>query len=195
MAFNYSMFKSMMASVNAVGGFDKELEFKFAKNNVEIEYLHDAVVFDEKIQKPSDFSKQRRRWLSTQLVYLKKYYKSGFRELFLKGNVNFFDKLLQMVIPPRILLLGGTCIIATIYFLLYFVFQISTQVIVFLWLLNMIMVITAFVLALPKSFYNTNTLRALFSLPLAFVRMTLLLFKLKGANNKFIHTTHGTIKN
>ena len=195
MAFNYSMFKSMMASVNAVGGFDKELEFKFARNNVEIEYLHDAVVFDEKIQKPSDFSKQRRRWLSTQLVYLKKYYKSGFRELFLKGNVNFFDKLLQMVIPPRILLLGGTCIIATIYCLLYFVFQISTQVIVFLWLLNMIMVITAFVLALPKSFYNTNTLRALFSLPLAFVRMTLLLFKLKGANNKFIHTTHGTIKN
>ena len=55
--------------------------------------------------------------------------------------------------------------------------------------------VAAFVFALPKSFYNTNTLKALFSLPLAFVKMALLLFKLKGANKKFIHTSHGSINN
>ena len=193
MAFNYSMFKSMMASVSAIGGFDKELEFKFAKNKIKIEYLQDAVVLDEKIQRSSDFYNQRRRWLSTQFVYLKKYFNTGLRELFLRGNINFFDKLLQMIIPPRILLLGITFIITCIYCMLFFVFNISSYVSVYLWVLNLSITIVAFILALPKSFYNTNTLKALFSLPMAFVKMVLLLFKLKGANKKFIHTSHGSI--
>ena len=195
MAFNYSMFKSMMASVSAIGGFDKELEFKFAKDKIKIEYLQDAVVLDEKIQKASDFSNQRRRWLSTQFVYLKKYFKTGFRELFLRGNIILFDKLWQMIIPPRILLLGITFIMTSIYCILFFVFNITSYVAVYLWALNLLITVAAFVFALPKSFYNTNTLKALFSLPLAFVKMALLLFKLKGANKKFIHTSHGSINN
>ncbi len=195
MAFNYPMFKAMMASVSAIGGFDKELEFKFAKDTIEIEYLHDAVVLDEKIQKPSDFSKQRRRWLSTQYVYFKKYCATGFYELFFNRNINFFDKLLQMILPPRILLIGIAFILTCLYCLLFFVFNISANVSVYLWIFNLSITVTAFVLALPKSFYNTSTLRALFSLPLAFVQMGLLLFKLKGANKKFIHTTHGSINN
>jgi cellulose synthase/poly-beta-1,6-N-acetylglucosamine synthase-like glycosyltransferase len=195
MAFNYSMFKSMMASVSAIGGFDKELEFKFAKDKIKIEYLQDAVVLDEKIQKASDFSNQRRRWLSTQFVYLKKYFKTGFRELFLRGNIILFDKLWQMIIPPRILLLGITFIMTSIYCILFFVFNITSYVAVYLWALNLLITVAAFVFALPKSFYNTNTLKALFSMPLAFVKMALLLFKLKGANKKFIHTSHGSINN
>ena len=50
MGFEYGLLKSMMKTVNAVGGFDKELEFKFAAEKIKIEYLDDAVVLDEKIQ-------------------------------------------------------------------------------------------------------------------------------------------------
>jgi cellulose synthase/poly-beta-1,6-N-acetylglucosamine synthase-like glycosyltransferase len=185
----------MMQTVHAVGGFDKELEFKFAQKKITIEYLQDAVVLDEKIQKSTDFSNQRKRWLSTQFVYLHKYFKTGWKELILNRNITFFDKVWQMTIPPRILLLGSTTILALIASLLTFTFNTHTNVSVYLWFTNFLITVTAFVLALPTSFYTKNTLKAMLSLPSAFVRMALLLFKLKGANKKFIHTSHGGIKN
>lgn len=195
MGFDYQLFKSMMKSVKAVGGFDKELEFKLAENNIEIEYLQHAIVFDEKIQTSSDFSNQRRRWLSTQFVYLRKYFKSGLKELCLKGNITFFDKLYQMIIPPRVLLLGATVLITLIYCLLNLVLNLDLYVSINYWLINLAITISAFLLAIPKSFYNSRTLKALLSLPSAFIKMFILLFKLKGANKNFIHTTHSTIKN
>lgn len=195
MAFNYNLFKKMMASVNAIGGFDKELEFKLAMIKIEIEYLQDAIVLDEKIQKSSDFSIQRRRWLSTQFVYLQKYFGRGCKELFFRGNINFFDKLWQMLIPPRILLIGLSFLISLIYFALPFTFNMEYPGLTSYWYVNLLITVIAFILALPRSFYNLQTLKALISLPSAFIRMALLLFKLKGANKKFIHTVHGTIKN
>lgn len=195
MGFEFELFKAMMQTVDAIGGFDKELEFKFAQKNITIEYLQDAIVLDEKIQKAADFSNQRKRWLSTQFVYLHKYFKRGWKELIFNGNITFFDKVWQMTIPPRILLLGSTTILALIASVLVFTFNTHTNVSVYLWLSNFLITVMAFVLALPTSFYTTSTLKALLSLPSAFVRMALLLFKLKGANKKFIHTSHGGIKN
>ena len=194
MGFDYRLFKSIMARITAIGGFDKELEFELAKKNIAIEYLQDTVVLDEKIQQSSDFSKQRRRWLATQFIYLRKYYKNGINELIKNGNINFFDKVIQMVIPPRILLLGVTVITAIIYGFLDFTLGIRTAIPSSIWILNLMLIIIAFVLALPQSFYNLATLKALFSIPLAFVKMLILLFNLKGANKKFIHTPHGVIK-
>lgn len=195
MGFDYALLKAKLQTVHAVGGFDKELEFRFAEKKIAIEYLDDAVVLDEKIQKPADFSHQRRRWLSTQFIYLKKYFTTGCKELVFRTNINLFDKLLQMMIPPRILLLGLTFLIASAYGLLYFAFKIQSNISVYGWMINLMITVIAFVLALPKSFYNPSTLKALFSLPSAFLRMAILLFKLKGANQKFIHTAHGTIQN
>ena len=184
-----------MSNVTAVGGFDKELEFKFAKKRIPIEYLQDAIVLDEKVQKSSDFSNQRKRWLSTQFVYLKKYFKTGWKELLFKGNINFFNKVWQLIIPPRILLIGITFLLFIIYCVLTFGLNTSTNVSVYAWLLCLTITVSAFILAIPKSFYNTKTLKAMLSLPSAFLRMALLLFKLKGANKKFIHTAHGKIEN
>ncbi|MEO1030390.1 MAG: glycosyltransferase [Bacteroidota bacterium] len=194
MGFEYKLLKTLMNKVTAVGGFDKELEFELAKKNITIEYLQDTVVLDEKVQKSSDFSKQRRRWLATQFIYLKRYYKAGVRALLSKGDVNFFDKVFQMVVPPRILLLGITGITALVYCVLDFGLNIQTQVSGYFWLINLTLLVVAFALALPRSFYNTATLKAMLSIPTAFLRMFALLFQLKGANKKFIHTSHGVVK-
>ena len=195
MGFQYQLFKSMMKTVDAIGGFDKELEFKFANEKIKIEYLEHAVVFDEKIQKASDFSNQRKRWLSTQFIYLKNYFLASCIALLLKGNLDYFDKAFQMVIPPRILLIGMTFLITFGYGLLSLVFNIDLNVSANLWFLNLSVAVSAFLLAIPKSFYNLKTLQAMLSLPSAFFRMALLLFKLNGANKTFIHTVHGTLKN
>jgi len=195
MGFCYKLFKPMMATVAAVGGFDKELEFKFAKKKITIEYLQDAVVYDEKIQKASDFSNQRRRWLATQFIYLKTHFKSGLKELVIRGNVTFFDKVFQMLIPPRVLLLGGTFLLTLMYSIVAVFSQKTLNIPIKLWWLNLSILVVAFLLALPTSFYTFRTLKSLLSLPMAFMRMFILLFKLKGANKKFIHTAHGVVKN
>jgi cellulose synthase/poly-beta-1,6-N-acetylglucosamine synthase-like glycosyltransferase len=195
MAFDYHFFKKTMAQVNAVGGFDKELELKLLKNRNTIEYLADAYVLDEKVQKTDVFSNQRKRWLSAQFVYFGRFAASGLKELFLRGNVDFADKVYQMVSPPRILLLGMVVLISMSY-LLFDVFSEASILLVspLAWYLIFGMTVLSFLLAVPQKFYNGATLRAIWTLPKAFGVMFLSLFKLKGANKKFIHTQHGTIK-
>ncbi len=194
MAFDYHFFKTTMQQVNAVGGFDKELELKLLRDRTKIEYLHDALVLDEKVQKSEVFSNQRKRWLSAQFIYFRRYVASGIKELFLKGNIDFADKVYQMVSPPRILLLGLVSIFTASYFLLELFFQDTILMVSALyWYFTFTVTVLAFLFSVPRKFYSTATLRAILTLPKAFFLMFLSLFKLKGANKKFIHTQHGTL--
>lgn len=194
MAFDYHFFKTTMAEVDAVGGFDKELELRLLKDKNTIEYLSDAMVLDEKVQKSDVFSNQRKRWLSAQFVYFRKYAFTGLKELLLRGNVDFADKVYQMVSPPRLLLLGLVGIITMGYGVLdIFVPQWQGAVPALLWYVAMASTLLGLLLSVPRHFYNMATVRALGTLPKAFMLMFLSLFKLKGANKKFIHTQHGTI--
>ncbi len=194
MAFDYAFFKDVMANVNAVGGFDKELEFKLIKDKIILEYINDAYVYDEKIQRSKDFQNQRRRWLSAQFVYLRRYFLPGLKGFLLQGNVDFIDKVYQMVTPPRILLLGVVTILTGLYALLQFVFpEFVTNIDPTYWYVAFGLTVLAFFLSIPRKFYNADTLKAAITLPKAFFLMFLMLFKLKGANKKFIHTQHGTL--
>ncbi len=194
MAFEYHFFKATMAKVNAVGGFDKELELKLLKERNTIAYLEDALVLDEKVQKTEVFANQRKRWLSAQFIYFKRFAVSGVRELLVKGNLDFVDKVYQMISPPRILLLGFVFFITLGYIGEQFFFQKSGLLISpWIWSVTFLLVVLAFVMAIPRKFYTKETARAMFSLPRAFGLMFLSLFKLKGANKKFIHTQHGTV--
>jgi len=99
-----------------------------------------------------------------------------------------------MIAPPRILLLGIVSIMTTGYFFINsFVAAMETNVSVFYWYSIFILTVLAFLMAIPRKFYNIHTLIAVCSLPKAFILMLMLLFKLKGADKKFIHTKHGTI--
>ncbi|NVO19550.1 MAG: glycosyltransferase [Bacteroidetes bacterium] len=193
MAFRYDFFKELMASVTAVGGFDKEIELKMLKNRVTIEYLDDAYVMDEKIQKAQAFSNQRRRWLSAQFHYVTRDFTSALRHLVLKGNIDYFEKTLQYLQPPRVLILG-TMIVLGIVFPVINTLAGAAIWMSWAWILAGITCIVAFLLCIPGIFYNWQTLKALFSLPKGMMLMILSLFRLKGANKQFIHTKHGAVK-
>lgn len=193
MAFDYAFFKETMANVKAVGGFDKELELKLLKGKNKIEYVNDALVLDEKVQKSEVFAKQRKRWLSAQFVYFARYFFPGLYHLVFKGNIDFFDKVYQMVSPPRVLLIGITSIVTAFYALLFILFP-DTEFWSFSiseWAIVWGLVVMAFLFSIPGKFYNTKTLYAILTLPKAFFLMFASLFKLKGANKRFIHTQHG----
>ena len=89
---DYVFFKHMMSTIEAVGGFDKELELKLLRDREKIEYLHNALVYDEKVQKATVFANQRKRWLSAQFIYFRRFFFSGLRELFLRGFWPAFNR-------------------------------------------------------------------------------------------------------
>jgi cellulose synthase/poly-beta-1,6-N-acetylglucosamine synthase-like glycosyltransferase len=193
MAFNYDFFKTMMSSVTAIGGFDKEIELKMLKGRHKIEYLHDALVYDEKVQEAEVFSNQRRRWLSAQLHYFRQDIGSSVKALITKGNIDYFDKAIQFIQPPRILLLGAVLAISALFVITNYIFGISIWYNL-MWLKLAGLCVFAFLFSVPLSFYNLATLKAMLSLPKGMLLMLGSLLKIKGANKQFIHTKHSAVK-
>jgi cellulose synthase/poly-beta-1,6-N-acetylglucosamine synthase-like glycosyltransferase len=193
MAFKYDFFKNMMSTVTAIGGFDKEIELKMLQDGHKIEYLHDALVYDEKVQKAEVFSNQRRRWLSAQLHYFRKDIGSSFKAFLTKGNIDYFDKAIQFIQPPRILLLGAVISISAFFLLFNYFFGLGPWYNL-LWLKLAGLCLLAFLFSVPGSFYNVQTLKAMLSLPKGMLLMLGSLLKIKGANKQFIHTKHSAVK-
>lgn len=194
MAFQYNFFKSMMQSVTAIGGFDKEIELKMLKDNHKILYLDDAIVYDEKVQKAEIFSNQRRRWLSAQFHYFRRDFIASLKALIKHGNIDYFDKAIQFIQPPRILLLGAVLFFGAI-FIIFNVMINSDSIFLDLWIMTMLGCMLAFLFAIPRRFYNKRTLMALVSLPKGMFLMFSSLLKIKGANKQFIHTQHTSTVN
>jgi len=193
MAFRYIFFKQLMLKVTAVGGFDKEIELKLLKERYKIEYLDDALVYDEKVQKSEVFSNQRRRWLSAQLHYFRQDILQAIRDLVTKGNVDYFDKAIQFIQPPRVLLLGAVTALGGFFWLINYLVGIASGI-NYTWLTVFILTILAFLFAIPRTFYNSRTFEALISLPKGMLLMLGSLLKIRGANKSFIHTRHSSVK-
>lgn len=192
MAFDYPMFKEIMSTIDAVGGFDKELELKLLKSGLKIEYVGDAMIYDEKVSKSEVFAKQRSRWISAQFYYFRKYFLSALAHLITKGNADYFDKAFQMIMPPRLMLLGGLFLGLVISTVLNFFVEPTMHF--YIWLAMCVGGFLAFLLAIPRKFYNKNLLGAFMRLPKAFFTILFALFKIKGANKTFIHTPHTATK-
>ena len=184
MAFDFKMFKSMMAEIEVVGGFDKELEMRLLSMRKKTEYLPDAIVLDEKVQNARVFTKQRRRWLSAQFNFFGKKFMPALKQLIMAGNFEYFFKATMYIQPPRILLLGFLFILTVTAFFLSSVFWFKT------WLILFLLMIMVLIFSMPGKFYNFSTLKALFVLPRGFVLMMFSLLKIRKANEKFIHTKH-----
>ena len=195
MGIDYKLYKETMSSIDSMGGCeDKEVELKIIKNRIPIHYLDDAVVYDEKTQKSDAFVNQRRRWIACQFSNFINHSLDALIELVTRKNVDYFDKVFQMIPPPRILLTG----ILFIFSLLYagiFLFLPSYLMDWFspsyhYWSVLFILTVISLFLSIPTRLYNLKTFRALFSIPFGFLLMTLSLLKIKGAHKTWLHTKH-----
>lgn len=187
MVFDYTLFKDVMPQVEAVGGFDRELELRLIGQGIKIEYVHDAYILDEKVQRQEVFHNQRRRWLAAQLHYFRRYALSGLKALF-RGKLDYANKVVQGIQVPRLLLPGLIAIFGAAAAIL----SLSPSWIY--WLASFVGVVAALMVATPRRFYTKELLKATLELPRTFVSMLGLLFKLRGANKTFIHTEHGKVE-
>lgn len=184
MAFEYGLFKKLMLEIDAIGGFDKELELLIIQNGVRIKYLESAVVFDEKVSTAEVFGNQRTRWISAQYHFLYSKLQPAFSQLF-KGNFDYFWKAYQLALPPRLLFPGALAI----GYSLLLIFS-ENKILQFTWLAMMIVVVLTYSISIPKRFWNRRMIKCVFSLFRAFGITILALTKIRTANKKFIHTPH-----
>jgi cellulose synthase/poly-beta-1,6-N-acetylglucosamine synthase-like glycosyltransferase len=193
MGISYPIYKQFMAGIDSVGE-DKEMEMRLLHKNYKIEYIEDAYIYDEKTQKSDVFVNQRRRWIAAQLSHFKHYFFDGLFHLIRNGNFDYFDKVIQMIQPPRILLIGilflFTLTSAIVHFFKLTIISDYFVLGYYYWLT--IFVLTAFTVTLtvPKKYYTKKTFIALLSLPHGFILMIMSLLQIRGASKRFIHTTH-----
>lgn len=141
------------------------------------------MVYDEKIQGEKGFYNQRRRWISAQFGSLF----SGLKYLpkaILSFNFGYIERIFVWMLLPKIILLGITGMFASIT--LIFDRSISMK-----WLVLLIIVLLTFAMAVPGFLVTKKNLKAIKRLPLLFILMVFNLFRIRGANKKFIHTQKG----
>lgn len=106
MVLEMDLLRRLMAAIDTPDGFDKDIELRLLRAGIRIEYAPGAVVYDEKVRADAVFVEQRRRWIGAQAQYLRQHLAEGLRVLAQGGPLDYVDKVVQMLLPPRALLLA-----------------------------------------------------------------------------------------
>ena len=183
MAFEYGYLKRLLQDIGDTPGEDKEMDFRILRDGVRIGYLPEAFVYDEKIGSAAVFGTQRTRWMAAQWEFLAKYFGEGFRQLG-RGNWEFFDKIVQTALLPRVLLLG----VLTLLLLMSLGLPFGPAP--GFWAALLLGTGAALLLALPRRLYSRQVARAAAHLPVALGAMALALLQLKKAKTSFLPTPH-----
>ena len=183
MAFNYSLFDQNMQKINAIGGFDKELELRLTQAGEVIRYDDEAIVYDEKVSYARNFTRQRSRWIAAQFNYAQQFMPTAISQFILRGSFDFLNKSVQMTLPPRLIL---PFVLSSGFLLNYFV---SNDLAV-LWAIGLASNIVSFALALPNYCFNFSNLKMWRQIPIALWATLRALTQLRNAQREFIHTVH-----
>lgn len=191
MSFDFELLRSELAKMDSIGGFDRELELRLVKQGVRVYFADNAVVRDEKVEKREVFENQRRRWISSQYHYLRAYFWEGL-QAGLKGNFALFNSIfLRNLQLPRLLNIGLVNVLLISSLFLYF-YRPILNLDIWYYIIVTLLVDIGVLLAISKEYLSVRLLKSIVVLPGIFFKMLLLMFKLKGANKKFIHTPHGS---
>ncbi|MFI5206076.1 MAG: glycosyltransferase family 2 protein, partial [Candidatus Paceibacterales bacterium] len=159
------------------------LQINILDQNIRIEYLEDALIFDEKVSTSYAFKEQRKRWVSSQFIYFRQYLATACKKLF-KGNLSYFNLAVaaNLVLPRALLLL----ILPFFVLLSFFVGGVWGWMALLIWAIYLITML----ISLPATLINSDFFHALLRLPKAVFLMAGTLFHLRKANKVFIHTAH-----
>lgn len=177
------LFRQLMNGINVYSGFDKELELRLLESRHVIEYDETILISDEKVSNHSVFVNQRRRWIFAQLYFLRRNAVKAFRLLITKGNADYFNKVLQFMLFPRLLGWGFNLLLAIIAFL----FRPDLGI---FFLIPLVLYSIALYLPVRKTLGTKEFFRLLAHLPKTFIGMCSALFTSGKAAKKFIHTPH-----
>jgi cellulose synthase/poly-beta-1,6-N-acetylglucosamine synthase-like glycosyltransferase len=186
-AIQYDLLKEKLLTMDSIGGFDRELEVLMLRECVPVVYFKEAIVLDEKVTDIKTFQNQRRRWIASQYHYLRKYFKEGIAAL-VRGRFSLFHTaVLRNIQLPRLINLCLLIIMPVAMLIVRPWLQLG-----YVWWPTLLVVqAIAILIAIPRDYYTTRFFSSMSELPGVFIRMAVLMFRMKEANKKFIHTPHG----
>ena len=188
MAFRYSELSAILSleSIQANPGEDREIDVELMRNNTPVEYLDDAIVYDEKVASAQVFEKQRVRWLEAQVMHFKRFFHADMKSA--PRTANYYHKFIQTLLLPRslyILALGLMMLLVAAQW----VFHVNILFPGPLWWVALTIIFaTLLLLSIPVSLYNGSTLRALLHVPVLILSMVKALLKIKKNRAQFLHT-------
>lgn len=195
MAFEADWFRQNVRLLETAGE-DKELEVLLLQQRIHTVYLPQIPIYDEKTQKEEAIGNQRKRWIAAQFGILRSSLLSLPKAIG-QGNLDYCDKILQWMLPPRLIQLAGVfglTLVITIIGIWLSLQGTATghewTIAVKWWILSAAQV-AAMTLPIPRHLFNKQLGKAVLRIPMLALTTIGNLFKLKGAYKKFIHTEHG----
>lgn len=189
MGFEFHKLKAIfnIPSILDNPGEDREIDSIIIKEGIEIEYIPDAEVYDEKVASEQVFQRQRLRWMEAQLnhmaLILSPAYFSG------KRDRNFWNRIITVCMPPRMLLIAVFIPILLLGLMSnYFGIEILSPSL-FSWFILFSVLCLSILIAVPAKFLNISIMSmALSKFFSAMLHMVTGLFRLKPGRKEFLHT-------
>jgi cellulose synthase/poly-beta-1,6-N-acetylglucosamine synthase-like glycosyltransferase len=167
-------------------GEDREIDLQLMKRDVRVEYLDEAIVYDEKVASAQVFERQRVRWLEAQVNHFRRFLHADISTA--KRNGNYWNKFGQTVLLPRslyILVLGFMMGVVILQWLFNFNILYPPAA----WWTGMtVMFAVTLLLSVPASLYNAGTLKAVLHVPVLILSMVKALLQIKRNRTEFLHT-------
>lgn len=164
MAFEFDWFKHN-AELKDTIDLTKHLEAKLLKQGQFIEYLENVYTYEDSVINVTAYNKLRKEWSSTS-ANTRQFIVRDLPKALFAGNLDYGDKILQWMMPSKILLLGFLFIISGL--LAYYAPTLSVK-----WWILTGGLLFAYVMAIPDKMLTIRTLWAVILLPLLFLSVIL----------------------
>jgi cellulose synthase/poly-beta-1,6-N-acetylglucosamine synthase-like glycosyltransferase len=188
MAFNTALIREIFSTKGILDnpGEDREIDMQLMKRHIKMQFLDDAMVYDEKVASAAVFEKQRVRWLEAQANHLRRFFDTDMKMV--QRNFLFYNKFFQNLLLPRVLTLVIFCLLIFTLLFQYFFHLPLLQPSAITWLAMMGLYFLTLFISIPGSFYNFQTLRAMSRIPLLMISMIRAVTKMKKKRAEFLHT-------
>lgn len=170
MVFKFAWLKENVVHLRN-SDLEKQLEALLLEQFVFIDYLNDVAVYSQKAQKASQYYEQRSTWLRNRVDNLRMMFQK-LPSALVKGNFDYCNKIIQWMLPSRVILIGTLIIIS--FFLIIFSWGMAIK-----WVSILILLIISFSIALPDYFIDARFVKALRSAPRMFMFMVISSLKRK----------------
>jgi cellulose synthase/poly-beta-1,6-N-acetylglucosamine synthase-like glycosyltransferase len=188
MAFDFRLICDIFSSEEILQnpGEDREIDLQLMRRKIKMEFIDDALVYDEKVASARVFEKQRVRWLEAQLNHAKRFFHGDMRDA--PKTFLYYNKFLQNLLLPRILTLGAFC-----FFAVMLILQASFRAhLLFLgwpaWVALIGVYLLTLCISIPLAYYSMKTLRALSQMPVLMIAMMRAIAQMKKRRREFLHT-------
>jgi cellulose synthase/poly-beta-1,6-N-acetylglucosamine synthase-like glycosyltransferase len=188
MAFETKLLREIFSSKEILENpaEDREIDMQLMRRDIKMEFLDDALVYDEKVTNAGVFELQRVRWLEAQVNHVRRFFDPDMKKA--QKTLLFYNKFFQNLLLPRVLTLMVFCILIVSIFVqqLFQIPLLNPKPPV--WIAMMGLYYLTLLISIPLSFYSLQTMIALSRVPLLMLSMMRAVLQIKKRRSEFIHT-------